>query len=233
MGQDPDARILESWGRNAGPWARVVRAGSIASRSQVTDAAIVGAIVEGSPQTVLDLGCGEGWLTRRLTDTGADVLGVDGTAALIDEAAALGVGRFAVHTFEEVPGALAGQRFDVVACNFSLLGEDSVEALIHAIPHLLTRRGRLIIQTSHPEVARGGGPYQSGWRQGSWEGFGEAFSDPAPWYYRTVEDWVSLLQRAGFVVQTRSGVLPETGQRVSLLLIARVAPSSPEPPTEA
>ena len=59
------------------------------------------------------------------------------------------------------------------------------------------RGGALIIQTLHPVVAVGDLPYVDGWRQGSWAGFSEDFSDPAPWYFRTTESWVRLLRKSG------------------------------------
>ncbi|MDD5275334.1 MAG: hypothetical protein PHR16_04550 [Methylovulum sp.] len=40
-----DARIVESWGINALPWTAAVREGQIESRKQVTDQAIIDAIL--------------------------------------------------------------------------------------------------------------------------------------------------------------------------------------------
>jgi hypothetical protein len=88
--------------------------------------------------------------------------------------------------------------FDAAVCNFSLLGKDSVESLIAALPHYLDDPGYLLIQTLHPIAACGAQPYQDGWREGSWVGFSSDFNDPAPWYFRTLESWTRLLQRCGF-----------------------------------
>ncbi len=57
-----DRRVIESWGKNAGPWTRAVREQQIDRRRQVTDQANVEAVLSRSPKTVLDIGCGEGWL---------------------------------------------------------------------------------------------------------------------------------------------------------------------------
>jgi hypothetical protein len=88
--------------------------------------------------------------------------------------------------------------FDAAVCNFSLLGRESVDSLIAALPHYLADPGYLIIQTLHPVVACGAQLYQDGWRDGSWQGFSSDFSNPAPWYFRTLETWTALLQRCGF-----------------------------------
>ena len=81
-----DARILESWHNNAEPWTSAVRAGAIESRRLVTDAAVRGAILKRTPQSLLDLGCGEGWLIRAMAEHGIHTLGVDAVPALVDQA---------------------------------------------------------------------------------------------------------------------------------------------------
>jgi hypothetical protein len=44
-----------------------------------------------------------------------------------------------------------------------------------------------IIQTLHPLIACGDFSYQDAWREGSWAGFSDDFTDLAPWYFRTLE----------------------------------------------
>ena len=62
MSIDPlsDAKIVDSWSRNAAPWTIAVRERQIESRRLVTDQAILDATLAGSPHSVLDIGCGEG-----------------------------------------------------------------------------------------------------------------------------------------------------------------------------
>src|SRR4051812_34392403 len=91
-----DARILESWHRNASPWTTAVRENQIESRRLVTNAAIVDAVSSRSPRSVLDLGCGEGWLVRTVSERGIKALGVDAIPSLIDQAARSGGGEFRV-----------------------------------------------------------------------------------------------------------------------------------------
>ena len=69
-----EALILDAWHANAQAWERAVREGRIASRKLVTDQAIVEAVLSRSPRTVIDLGCGEGWLARALARAGVQVV---------------------------------------------------------------------------------------------------------------------------------------------------------------
>jgi len=190
-----DQRIIASWHANATPWTSAVRERQIESRRLVTDQAVVDAVVSRAPSTVIDIGCGEGWLARTLSQSGIRVLGLDAVPALIEQAQAAGGGEFRVASYEEIAAGAIPVRADLLVCNFSLIGEESVEGLLRAVPGLLTPRGALVIQTLHPLVACGDQPYRDGWRAGSWQGFDAAFTDPAPWYFRTLGSWIALFAR--------------------------------------
>jgi SAM-dependent methyltransferase len=221
MGIDPlsDEKIIESWHANADAWTGAVRAGAIASRKLCTDRAIVDAVIECAPHSAIDIGCGEGWLVRALCERGIQALGVDAIPALVERARAAG-GDFAQLSYAELGnGGLA--RFDAVVCNFSLLGEQSVLDVFAAVPALLNSGGTFIVQTLHPLQACGDQPYVDGWRHGSWDGFSDDFTDPAPWYFRTLESWVRLFERHGLQLKAlREPLHPTTGRPASVLFIA-------------
>ncbi|MDT8399726.1 MAG: methyltransferase domain-containing protein [Pseudomonadales bacterium] len=179
-----DAKIVESWGRNALPWIAAVREGQIESRRQITDQAIIDVISSRLPHSVLDIGCGEGWLARELAARGMHVVGTDVVPKLVEEARRAGGGDCRVLSYEEIAAGKLKVSVDVVVCNFALLGKESVEGVFGAVPSLLNPQGAFVVQTLHPVLACGDLPYRDGWRQGSWAGFSTAFSDPAPWYFR-------------------------------------------------
>lgn len=223
MSRNPfgDTRIVESWGKNAEPWTRAVREKQIDSRRQVTDHAIVEAVLSRAPKSVLDIGCGEGWLARELHARKIDVLGVDVTAQLIEEAQRAGGGQFHVASYEDIAAETFSASVDVAACNFALLGKESVDDLFRSIASLLNVHGSFIVQTLHPLMACGEHPYRDGWREGSWDGFGSDFTDPAPWYFRTLESWVRLFTDNNFqLLDVREPLHPHTGKPASVIFIA-------------
>ncbi|MCM1984294.1 class I SAM-dependent methyltransferase [Lyngbya confervoides] len=225
---DLEHQILKSWQANAEPWTQVVRRGQIASRIRVTNAAILQTVLQQFPGTVLDLGCGEGWLTRALSRRGIQSLGIDAAPALIAKAQTLGGGTFVAMTYAQVSSGQLQQTFDVIACNFSLLGCTSVDQLLLALPGLLAPQGKLIIQTIHPQILPE--PTLAGWRMETWEEFEGTFSQPAPWYYRPLEQWRVLLKKGGFdLPQILEPQDPSTHRPASLILIAQRASSQVRP----
>lgn len=231
MSSSPDPheqQIIRSWHSNALPWSDAIRTRSIASRRLSTDQAIIQAIVDLAPQRVLDVGCGEGWLARKLLERRIAVVGVDAVPALIARAAqsvaplaAHGAGEFHVLDYAGLAERkLKCEPCDAAVCNFSLLGNDSVESMLAALPSYLHSRAGLLIQTLHPRTACGDAPYEDGWRKGNWQGFGPDFTDPAPWYFRTLDSWQRMLRRCGFdLKETREPTLPGSSEPVSVLFI--------------
>jgi 2-polyprenyl-3-methyl-5-hydroxy-6-metoxy-1,4-benzoquinol methylase len=221
MHRNHDAEILQSWHRNAEAWTRAVRDALIESRRQATDAAIIEAVVDTKPRTVLDVGCGEGWLVRALAAHGIQATGIDAVPALVERAREAG-GNFQVAAYEELAGGLLAQRVNTVVCNFSLLGAASVERLLMTLPSLLDDDGRLLVQTVHPLVACGEHVYADGWRVEPWTGFAVDFPAPAPWYFRTLGSWIALFAATGWHLrEMREPLHPQTGRPASVIFVAR------------
>jgi 2-polyprenyl-3-methyl-5-hydroxy-6-metoxy-1,4-benzoquinol methylase len=220
-----EEQILASWIVNAGVWTRAVRRGEILSRVRVTNGAILQAIADCAPATLLDLGCGEGWLSHHCARQGIAVLGTDAVAeltAIAAEGAPAGAS-FRTLTYQQIAAGGLQQRFDMVVANFSLLGDRSLDELFATLSELLSSGGSLLVQTLHPMLICADHPYEDGWREGSWAGFSPAFRTPAPWFFRTLESWVRLFQRHGLVVrELREPIDPLSGQPASVIFRATV-----------
>ena len=211
---------------NAAPWTLAVRQGQIQSRRLVTDRAIVEAVLSRSPHLVLDIGCGEGWLARALAAHDVRVLGIDAVPELIERAQQAGGGEFRLGSYEQMAAGVTPWPADVVVCNFALLGKESVDGLISAMPRLLRAQATLMIQTLHPLIACGEQAYRDGWRQGSWAGIDGAFSAPAPWYFRTLESWLRLFVDHGLrLLEMREPLHPVTERPASVIFMTSLDPA--------
>jgi 2-polyprenyl-3-methyl-5-hydroxy-6-metoxy-1,4-benzoquinol methylase len=141
----------ERWEANAQYWVKVIRERRDRYRTELTDQAVIDAIGRCEGLRILDAGCGEGYLARRLASLGAEVLGVDAAQGLIDAAEALpaqGTVSFTRASVDAIPSE--DKSFDLVVCNhlFSHLQDPS--RAVHEFGRVLTSDGRLIILTLHP-----------------------------------------------------------------------------------
>lgn len=239
--------LAASWDANAAAWTRAVREGHIPSRRAATDAAAVAACAAAVPRLagarVLDVGCGEGWLARALAVHGARVLGIDGSAGLIDAArgaegmvhddapAGAPPPEYAVVDYDALTAdrRAAPGPFDLVVCNFALLG-DPIAPLLAALAGRLAPGGTVVVQTVHPWVAAGDAAYADGWRLERFDAFSVPFPAHMPWYFRTLAGWGAALREAGLgLVTLAEPVHPESGRPLSLMLTAAPTadPSTP------
>ncbi|MHC5128544.1 class I SAM-dependent methyltransferase [Pseudomonas inefficax] len=218
--RNPEDALLDSWQHNAQAWIDAVRSGSIESRRQVTDQAILLAILGRQPERVLDLGCGEGWLLRALGDRGVEAVGVDGERALVDAARAAGSAEVHLASYAKLAAgqACVGKDYDLICANFALLQQDIIP-LLTAMNALLVPGGALVIQTLHP-WGMADGDYQDGWREESFAGFAGDWQ-VMPWYFRTLASWLNALDMAGLrLVGLQEPQHPQSALPQSLLLVA-------------
>ncbi|WP_299943705.1 class I SAM-dependent methyltransferase [uncultured Microbulbifer sp.] len=219
-----DRKILQSWHKNAREWVRVIEEAAIPSRRRVTDQAIIDAVRACKPKSVLDVGCGEGWLARALAAEGIEVCGIDGVARLI-EVAQHRAGKhqeFRLLCYDNLCASTLQRDFDLAVCNFSLFGE-SIKGFFTEARELLYPGGHLVVQTLHPPLCCGEFCYRDGWRAGTWEGIEGCFADTPPWYFRTLSSWVRLFIDNGFALTALQEPLhPDTGKPASLILCGQL-----------
>lgn len=216
----PESTLLQSWHQNAEAWIEAIRSGAIDSRLKVTDQAILLAVLGRQPGRVLDLGCGEGWFLRALTERGIEAIGVDGSATLVEAARRAGSAPVNLASYDELAEAKVdvGGDYDLICANFALLHQDIIP-LLAAMNALLAPGGALVIQTLHPWVVAAG-DYQDGWREEMFCGFKGQWQ-PMPWYFRTLSSWLNALDMAGFqLVGLQEPQHPQSPVPQSLLLVA-------------
>ena len=103
-----------------------------------------------SGQKVLDLGCGYGYYTDYFQNIGADVIGVDGSANMIDIASS----RYENCTFEicditeDLP--YENESFDLIFCNQVLMDVESIEKVFSECYRILKPGGIFYYSIVHP-----------------------------------------------------------------------------------
>lgn len=103
---------------------------------------------------LLDLACGNGYLSRRFARQGAIVVGVDANAPLIERARAreaqepLGI-TYHVGSAEHL-AMLEDGAFDLVVCNMALMDIENAAGAIQEVARVLRPGGRFVASLSHP-----------------------------------------------------------------------------------
>jgi len=214
-------QILESWNANASNWIATIDNAELESRTLVTNQAMVDAVCSVDSNRILDIGCGEGWLTRTLRKAGKQSFGVDAIAALIENAIEKDGPFYERVTYRELSEGkkLQQESFEAAVINFALIDKEETAALIDAIPGYLVKNGYLLIQTLHPLTVAAAGHYTSGWKEGSWNGMKRNFEQPYQWYFRTLEDWIQLFAAKYHLLAIKEPVHPETKKPMSAIFI--------------
>jgi trans-aconitate methyltransferase len=143
-------------------------------------------------ERILDLGCGDGVLTKRLQDAGCQVVGIDSSSDLIRAASELGL-NVSVQKAHDIDFR---EEFDAVFSNAVLHWIKDPDPVIRNVFKALRPGGRFIaecggdkccltIQTALVEELEKRG--YDGWAAN-------------PWYFPTTEDYGSRLANAGFTV---------------------------------
>ncbi len=141
------------WDANASFWVQIIREHRDKYRNELTDPAMLKAIGEPAGLTVLDAGCGEGYLSRILARNGATVTGIDSSARLIEAARVQNLTdaravSFDVASVDQVP--YADNTFDLVVCNHLINDLSDPSKPISEFARVLRSGGRLVILMLHP-----------------------------------------------------------------------------------
>lgn len=178
---------------------------------------------EVSGMHVLDLACGNGYLSRRFARQGAFVTGVDANAPLIERVRTREAQESLGITYHVVDAAhldiLENSAFDLVICNMGLMDIENATGTIQEVSRVLRSKGRFVASLSHPcfdKVNTSGWaieqiyPTTTIWRKMSH--YREVAVDDLPWqqvsgqviytraYHRPLSWYFRTLRASGLVV---------------------------------
>jgi SAM-dependent methyltransferase len=145
-------------------------------------------------ERILDLGCGDGALTRKLVEMGCEVVGVDGSALQIEAARASGLDA----------RVMDGERlefdaeFDAVFSNAALHWMKRADDVMRGVARALRPGGRFVAECGgHGCVATIVGALD---RALARRGIDSRTVNP--WYFPTAEDYGARLRAAGFAIRS-------------------------------
>jgi trans-aconitate methyltransferase len=142
-------------------------------------------------ERILDLGCGDGVLTKKLQDMGCELVGVDESAAQVEAARSLGIDA------RETGYALSFENeFDAVFSNAVLHWMKRPEVVIAGVWRALKPGGRFVAECGgHGCVAKVHGALLDALQRRGIDG--RAID---PWYFATTEEYGDHLEAQGFKV---------------------------------
>jgi len=145
-------------------------------------------------ERILDLGCGDGFLTRKIADAGAQVVGADSSRELVEAARNNGIDARVVDG-----QALAFQQeFDAVFSNAALHWMKDAPAVIAGVRRALKPGGRFVAEMGgHGNVADIVTALLAVLKA---HGVDNAAAR-SPWYFPTREEYSELLQAQGFGIE--------------------------------
>jgi SAM-dependent methyltransferase len=226
-------KIQQSWEENAETWIDAIQKEKINSR-KITNQAIVNAVLNHVDGSLLDMGCGEGWLCRKLKSKGLETFGIDGNETLINQAKILSESNdFDCVSYQELAltftnssnyswqRKLKEKKLAGAVFNFSLYEKEGLDLLFHAVRNILISSGKVIIQTIHPfHLIKNGLAYKSQWIKNSWEGLDHDFKNGHPWYLRTFGDWSDLFELCQYrLLKIYEPKNPDTQEPLSVIFI--------------
>jgi SAM-dependent methyltransferase len=213
--------MSDPWETHAGWWQREFTDGADPEYEEqilpLVDRHLAGA------ERVLDVGCGEGQVARRVGTLGSDVVvGADPAAAQLRVAAARGGGpRYCRAVAETLP--FAGGAFDAVVVCLVLEHVDPLEPVIAEVGRVLRRGGRFVLFLNHPLLQTPGSGWiddreleEQYWRVGPYlpDDVGADEVAPGvtlPFIHRPLSRYVNVLAERGLLIEHMDEPAPPPG----------------------
>lgn len=155
---------------------------------------VVDLLAPKSGERILDLGCGDGVLTKKLVDLGCEVVAVDSSVPQVEAARNLGLNAFAISA-EDLQ---YHEEFDAVFSNAVLHWIKRADAVLAGVYRSLKPGGRFVAECGgHGCVDKIRTALVQALDRRGFDGDARV-----PWYFPTPGDYATRLERAGFRVDS-------------------------------
>jgi 2-polyprenyl-3-methyl-5-hydroxy-6-metoxy-1,4-benzoquinol methylase len=211
--------VREFWNRVAADWDIQVGENGDSNRVLNSDPILRKFMGEIQNMTVLDAGCGTGYLSRQLATQGAVVTGIDLSENMIAIAQEKSAQRnltidFYVDDCSKLE-KLSDQYFDLVIANYVLMDVPDLEGAMNAFNRVLKVNSNAILIFSHPCFPQGKAKayenneeiqFQYNWnfsyfeRHKCIESPWGHFTDEFIWFHRPLSDYWKAFKSTGFTV---------------------------------
>lgn len=214
MSNDPDAIAL--WNAKAEDWhAQVGRDGDL-NRRLNSDPVLWAFLGDVSGLTVLDAGCGTGYLSRKLAERGAQVIAIDCAERMIEVARRESPDAHAIDyrvgSIADLDG-IADAGVDRVVSNYVLMDLPDLDHAAGAFHRVLKPGGVAVAIVSHPCFPLGDmdetetqGAFAVRWTEPYFaprrveEAPWNHFTTPFVWYHRPLRHYWRAFKQAGFAI---------------------------------
>jgi SAM-dependent methyltransferase len=204
--------IAEEWDRIAEERNRQIRSGLDDSMSNVLAPAVLNLLDRTSTHTIVDIGCGTGWLTARLSAVAGSVIGIDVSKHSIELARREPPKHNVEYVWDEFESfsQSRGGVFTVAIANMTLITVLHLDPFIKAVSHVLQESGHFVLTIAHPCFW----PTYWGYAECPWFNYLDEIPIEAPFriaaettdlvtthVHRPLGAYMSVLWRYGFVLE--------------------------------
>ena len=214
----PQEEATARWDRNAHQWREEVIAENSAHRKYVLDPLVLELLGDIRGSHILDAGCGEGYLCRKLARLGARVTGVEVSREMLSfalEDKSKGPLGITYHQGDMTHmHFLPDNSFDFIITNITVSDAEDYKGAFREFARVLKPGGTYLHLDLHPCFNTPGGGWEKDQRGNKlyrrvdhymerrtallhWPGFPE----PAVSYFRTLSDYYNALVNAGFTIE--------------------------------
>lgn len=209
---DEIEQVRASWDTKARDWKSQVGDHGDWNRRLCSDPVLFELLGKVRHKSILDAGCGTGYLTQKLTSLGADAVGVDLSPKMIETArqhyTEIDFRVDDVSTLQTI----SDDEFDIVVSNYVLMDTPDLPAAINSIYRVLRPGGVAVVAFSHPCFPQTSASVQPDetisyhWKHSYFEQSKQIdapwkhFQSEFIWYHRPLEDYWRQFRSSGFHV---------------------------------